>query len=177
MQDIFATLLKAENLAGAASDLQGRTYGLTLGVVSDTQDPLNLARVKALLPSKGANYETDWLSRLVLNPGILQTIVEKGDTIAVLFIDGDPHSGVYLGVLNNLVNPPQADLETFVLGVGNSLLTVAPDNISMAVGSVSLVISDGSVQITGATDFSVNGKQVATIDATTNNGKVVTRGW
>lgn len=177
MQDIFATLLKAEKLAGAASDLQGRTYGLTLGVVSDTQDPLNLARVKALLPSKGSNYETDWLSRIVLNPGVLQTIVEKGDTIAVLFIDGDPHSGVYLGVLNNLVNPPQADLETFVLGVGNSLLTVAPGSISMAVGGVSMVISDGSVKVSGASDLTINGKQVATVDATTSNGKVVTRGW
>lgn len=48
MQDIFATILKAEKLASVASDLQGRTYGLTLGVVSDTEDPLNLARVKAL---------------------------------------------------------------------------------------------------------------------------------
>lgn len=177
MQDIFATILKAEKLVSVASDLQGRTYGLILGVVSDTEDPLNLARVKALVPSKGANYETDWLSRMVLNPGVLQHIIQKGDTIGILFIDGDPHSGVYLGVLNNLVNPPQADLETFVIGIGNSLLTVAQDSVSVAVGAISIAVSDGSVQITGASDFSINGKQVATIGATTSNGKVVTRGW
>ena len=106
MEDIFKILAKTENLSRVTEDLLGKVYGLTLAVVADVQDPLELNRIRVFLPSKGTKTTSDWLSRLTPSSAISVPLVQPGDTVVVGFLDGSPNTGVYLGVLNNIISPP-----------------------------------------------------------------------
>lgn len=170
MDNIFSALFDAHNISTELADLRGRQYGLQLGIVLDNEDPSNYGRVKATVASLGAKFVTDWLLRLVPLPSASNPVPNIGDTIVIGYLDGDPHQGVYLGVVQNALNPVLAGADSLALVVGNSQISVMPDTIQLAVEDMVLTISN-----TGVT---LNGQDLVTIGARdTRNDTIVTRGY
>jgi hypothetical protein len=91
-----------------------------------------------------------------------------GQTVAVLFVDGNPHSGVYMGPIHNLLNPHGA-VDTLMVQVGSAQILMAPD------GAIAVIGTDINIQ---ADNVAINGKQVATVGAPDTRGDNLTaRGW
>lgn len=151
--ELFDAILKAQ-------ENQGRVQGLQYAVVADTEDPLGIGRVQCYDVTKGGAI-TDWLIRIVPAYGISLPLPPKGATVLIGYMDGNPHQGVYFGTLTNLVNP-QGSPESIIINIGNTGIEIYP----------------GGINITGVTSVSINGKQVATIDAVDDNGDLLTsKGW
>ncbi len=177
--EIFKALVEAQSAHKVTADLLGRSFGCSLAVVSDVADPLSIGRIRVMLASKGARTQTDWLFRLTPTKLVSVPLVDIGDTVVVSFINGDPNSGVYLGVLNNKPQPPDKETTYTVSTNGETKITQTPEHISLVTGQSSLKLtSDGKLEISGVTSAMINGQQVATIGAKdTHNDTLITKGW
>lgn len=69
----------------------------TLGVVTRVDDPDGLGRVQAKLPAYG-DQETDWMPVVLPGKGLV-ILPDVGEQVVVLFLHGDPNSGLVLGGL------------------------------------------------------------------------------
>ncbi len=183
--DFIEELAAQHRLLSRMKDTVGRDYSTLFGVVTDRDDPENRGRVRAALPSKGGRYQTNWLERSVTTDGFSPPVPAVGATIEVTFRDGDPHKGVYSGVLQNNVNPLY-DKDSYRLVVGNSVVTVEPDSLRLETGTAVVAIADGSIRLDVAgTVFQVadgsvtiNGKAVATVGARDDDSDIlISRGW
>jgi uncharacterized protein involved in type VI secretion and phage assembly len=70
----------------------GNKPGITLGLVSNVDDPENLGRIKVKMPAFGENYETDWAPVVVPMAGKeagFFFIPNVGDEVVVMFKGGD----------------------------------------------------------------------------------------
>ena len=72
---------------------EGRIYGLLYGVVTNIADPKGLGRVRARVGAQRDGDSTDWLDPSW--QGAIESVPRVGDPIFVMFVDGDPHRGVY----------------------------------------------------------------------------------
>lgn len=160
--DFFDHLLAAKQTSEQLQGLVGVYHGTLLGVVTDTADPLKLGRVRVAFPSKGARSESDWLLKGTPCYGLSLPLPSVGDTVEVSFINGDPHKGIYRGLIHNQVNPyGPSDRLTFKLGP--LTMTLAPD---------------GSVAFSGVSSFTLNGKEVTVLGAKDNTGDtLITKGY
>lgn len=179
MEKLFKAIYDGNQAARQTQDLLGRAYGVQLAVVADTQDPLKLGQIRVMMPSKGGKTISDWLQRLMPWYGLSVPDLSVGDTVVVAFIDGNPHQGVYLGVLQNIVNPAY-DGDRLLYNIGGSQLSL--DNqgtLSFVTDSCQMTITrQGAVEFSGVTSFKINGKQVATLGAKDSDGdSLVTKGW
>lgn len=95
----YTTRLGTDAPAGLRSDRP--CPAVTLGVVTDTNDPERKSRVKARLPTFG-DVEGDWMPVLSIGAGRTKgftVIPEPNDEILVLMPDGDPARAIVLGGL------------------------------------------------------------------------------
>lgn len=72
-----------------------------LGIVTHVGDPEGFGRVQVSLPTYN-DVETDWLGVLIAGAGAGKGMValpDVGDTVLVLFVNGDPSQGIVLGGL------------------------------------------------------------------------------
>lgn len=81
---------------------------VTLGTVTDVEDPDRLGRVQVTLPAYG-DLDAGWLP--VLHPGAgadrgLVILPDVGDTVAVALPHHSPADGLVLGTLYGTVSPP-----------------------------------------------------------------------
>lgn len=193
--DIFKALTEAQSAHKVTADLEGRSFGCSLAVVSDVEDPLKIGRVRAMLASKGAKTQTDWLFRLTPSKLVSVCLVDVGDTVVVSFINGDPNSGVYLGVLNNKPQPvghPEhlesvnvsskvtQEPEAITITVGDNTVKLTKDFISLDTGQSSLKLTNSTLVIdvssasVNANSFKVNGKDVMLVGGQDNQGHIMT---
>lgn len=179
MNELFQAIHAGSKASQVTQDLTGRTYGIQLAVVAQVEDPLELGRIKALLPSKGGKTLTDWLVRAMPWAGLSVPVLAPGDTVAVAFIDGDPHNGVYLGIIQNVANPSYGSDRWVYTTPSSQTVIDADGSISHTVGSTKFSINaQGGVSFTGVSSFQINGKEVAVIGAKDNKGDaLVTRGY
>jgi Type VI secretion system/phage-baseplate injector OB domain len=105
MDGIFETLRQSKQASKQASDLNGRSPFTQFGIVTNNEDPTGKRRVRVTLQSKGGQTETDWLYRVLDCPYDDPPLPRLGQTVMVGFIEGDPHSGVYGGIITNEPNP------------------------------------------------------------------------
>lgn len=86
-------------------------YGVYVGVVSDIEDPDNMARVKVKFPWRDADDESKWARIATPMAGKKMGayfLPEKGDEVLVAFGDGDIHDPYVVGSLwNGKQSPPQ----------------------------------------------------------------------
>lgn len=179
----------------------GRINGISLGIVSRTDDPEKLQRVQVRDMSKGGESESDWLYRLLPYNQYTPPIPLVGDLVVLGYIDGNPHQGVYLGVIHNSKNTPLGELPDFDMAIGGVSLTLTKAGKLTARGltaidiectgaakvqaggaitlkAPSITLDSPSINFTGSSDVSINGKQIATVGAPDNRGDVITsRGW
>lgn len=83
-------------------------YGAVVGLVTNVQDPLSIARVKVKFPWLSDDYESDWAR--VAYPGAGQergflVVPEVGDEVLVIFERGDMRRPYVLGGLYNGQDP------------------------------------------------------------------------
>ena len=86
---------------------------VTLGVVTQINDPQGAGRVKVALPAY-EDLETDWLAVLAAGAGPgkgLVAIPDNGDRVLVMLLQGDPGRGVVLGGLYGMAGPPDSGVE------------------------------------------------------------------
>lgn len=145
MDEIFELLRRSRRSAQLATDLEGRLPFTYLGIVTRNDDPEGKRRIKCTLQHTGGQTETDWLFRSTNSHSDDPQVPKPGMTVEVRFIDGDPHRGVYCGVLTNLPNPEQGtsnplidDARTIegdrVFQVGNNDNLRVDQNQSVSVG-------------------------------------------
>lgn len=158
--DILEVIYKASQGGRVAGELTGRVLGLQLGICYDTSDPLQLGRIRVLEPSKGAKTYSDWLYRYQPFSNLSTPVPTPGSTVVYMYVDGDPHEGLYLGVIHNKLNPVTS--EEFKLNVGN----------------VSIEITGSTLNISGVTDVTINDKSISVVGAKDTRGDtLVTKGW
>lgn len=175
-QELFGAIFAGHDATRWVKYLESRDLTLHAGMVEVVGDPL--FRVKASLPSKGAKTLTDWLLRVLPFPGLCVPDLQKGDTVIIGFIDGDPHSGFYLGVPLNMVNQPDSRRDRLTYRLGNSVITVEPQQIVLQQGASTFVLTDKGLAINGVDSVTINGRQVATLGATDTDGdRLVSKGW
>lgn len=136
-----------DSLIAAQKDpTEGKALGLSLGIVTSTEDALSLGRIKVTTGDKGGLSETNLLWNTAIAPGVTVPLPRIGDTIVMGFLDANPHTPVYLGTLHNLANPPVPGY-TIVL----------PDS------AVFSVIVGSTIFKVDATGVTINGKDVAVV--------------
>ena len=84
-------------------------YGVTIGIVTNTQDEKKLGRVKLKLPLLSMENESDWVRVLTPLAGKeqgLYCLPEVDDEVLVAFEQGDPQRPYVLGALWNAKAPP-----------------------------------------------------------------------
>lgn len=142
---------------------EGRMIGTSLGIVTATDDPLELHRIKVTTGDKGGLTESYWVYATCYAPGVTLPPPKLGDTVILGYLDGNPHQPVYLGLLHNTVNPPaQVDGIVFDLGLEQTM--------TFRVG--------GNVMVFSKTGITINSRQVAVVGATDSRGDtLVTKGW
>lgn len=169
MDDLFNTLLEAHRIASNLKDIQGRIIGVQLGICTQRMPDDIFCRIKATVAPLGAKTETDYLIRLSPGNGISCPVPNPGDTVLVMFADGDPHQGYYMGVLTNSLNPG-ADPDSLTVVNGNSTLVVAKDAIALQVGECTFKITEAGVFINDKAVTVVGGKD-------SRNDLLVQRGY
>ncbi|BEP29032.1 phage baseplate assembly protein V [Helicovermis profundi] len=90
---------------------KNRFYGVTIGEVTNNQDPTKLGRVKIKIHDKFGDLETDWAritsSYTGKDRGLL-ILPEVGDEVLVVFRDGDMREPYVIGSLwNQKELPPE----------------------------------------------------------------------
>ncbi len=102
-------------LAGflASPDERGRLYGMTVGVVTNNQDPDKLGRVKVRFPWLSDEQESHWarvLTPMAGNGRGLYFLPEVDDEVLVAFEHGDVRFPYVLGALwNGKDAPPETN--------------------------------------------------------------------
>jgi len=109
MNGLFGTIYGSKQASKTATELNGRNVYLQLAMVTDNNDndrETGRRRIKATTASKGGKVSTDWLTRCLAAPTVDEEMPKIGQTVLIGYIDGNPHKGVYFGVLMNGTNPP-----------------------------------------------------------------------
>ena len=167
-----------DHIADARRDpLAGRVVGLQIGVVVDVADPLKLNRIQVTTADKGGLTASTWCFMVSAGKGVTAPQPTIGDTAVIAYLEADAHKPVCLGILHNAINPPiidgnhifLPDSQTFSATVGQSALVMDKDSITLSQGSVVLKIANGIATI--------NGKDIAVVGGSTNNGKITTKGY
>lgn len=167
-----------EHLAQAQRDpYRGRVFGVQLGIVTSTNDPLPLNRVQITTGDKGGLTDSDWCYMLTQKGNTHpQPIV--GDTAIIAYLDGDAHHPVCLGIIHNTINPVIAPGEhtildpdqTYSLNIDTTQIIADKASISLRVGAITLVIA--------STGVTINGQQIPVVGASVTGGRnVITRGY
>jgi hypothetical protein len=133
--------------------------------------------VQVSLAHTGGKSLSAPLWRLTGANGLTLPAYRVGDTLAFSYLNGNPNTGVQLGIVQNAINPPaQTDRLTYKLE--DSLVEITNESITLTVGQSQLILKDGSVELKAITSFKVNGKEVATVGAKDSDGDTVTsKGW
>jgi uncharacterized protein involved in type VI secretion and phage assembly len=104
---------RAGLVSSAADDRRRRIDGITLGVVSDIDDPLSLGRVKVRLPWLSEQAESAWAQLVLPWAGSKRGtyfVPEVDDEVVVAFRHGDVRHPYVLGCMwSTTARPPEAD--------------------------------------------------------------------
>lgn len=76
-----------------------------IATVADNNDPEGRRRVKVYDPTKGNQYQTEWLLPLRIMPTHDTPMPRVNDTVLLIFINGDPQDALYLPYTNQINAP------------------------------------------------------------------------
>jgi phage baseplate assembly protein V len=153
-------------------DTHSRFYGVAIAIVTNTQDPDDLGRVKVKLPWMSDEVESDWarvVSPMAGKERGFYCLPEVDDEVLVAFEHGTPEALYVLGALwNGKDKPPESNadgknnLRTFKSRSGHVIRltdTAGEEKIEIVDQSAknSIVIStkDNTIAITADADISI----------------------
>ncbi len=99
--------------APPATQIKNKSTLTTLGIISQVNDPENLGRVRAVLPTYD-DIETDWLDVVIPGAGANKGIIalpDVDDNVLILLINEDPAQSVVLGGLYGTQQLPDTGVE------------------------------------------------------------------
>jgi hypothetical protein len=176
MSNFFESLFQAKRGASFGQDMDGRIPYPILATVSRHLPDRKITVADPANPS----IESAPLNRLLHDPNNDPPMPLVGSTVMVFYVDGLPTNGWYI-CCQNAVNPPlskEDQVEDHTKFVSKVFYLRSEESILLNVGSVMFSISSDSVEITGATNVKINGKQVATIGAVDDDGDtLISKGW
>lgn len=162
-----------QKLAGTGG-ARGQVTGLQLAPIVALDE---LGRAKVALPASGGKSTSPWLWKSTQANGLTFPQYTLGDTLLYGYVDGDPHKGVQIAIVQNSVNPP-SPLDQYTLVKGDCEIVITDDMLQLTVGDAVVKITNGTVELSGLTSFKINGKEVATVGAGDSRGDHLTsRGW
>ena len=94
------------------NEYNSRFYGVTVGEVTNNQDPDKIGRVKVMIHDKFDEFETDWARIASLYSGNERgffILPEVGDEVLVTFRNGDMREPYVIGTLWNKKEMPPED--------------------------------------------------------------------
>jgi uncharacterized protein involved in type VI secretion and phage assembly len=156
--------------------------GITVGTVSDTNDPQGLGRIRVLLSLKGPQIQSDWLQIMSFFAGPdcgAFFMPQKGDSVLLAFADADPSKPYVLGFLwNGAQKPPvpqarQQELRVIKTKLGKTIqfddgaqgnITIIDNKnnkvvIDTATNKITLE-SQGDIEINAKGKITISGAQV-----------------
>jgi len=166
----------ADLVGQPARELRPVMPHLTVGEVTNTDDPLGLGRVKVRVPTLSTEDESAW-ARLVA-PGAgtkrgLQCIPEVQDEVLVGYEHGDPARPYVLGGLWNSTDPPPdpdaaqgGTTHRWSYTTRKGTRVVLHDDpaekveLEVANSTTKLVLSDSEVSISGAQKLVISAQQI-----------------
>ena len=159
--DLLTSLLRAEQAADHAQDLQGRATYPVLCTVTNNDDPQGRRRIRCTVPA-APSLETTWLRRLETLPGFDPPLPTVGQTVLVLFVDGLETNGWYVSAVN-ATNPPEAKQSA----QDDLYLTVPQGRLQLTVGAAQVTIeNDGQVVVqNGGATITVSAVGAVTVTA------------
>jgi hypothetical protein len=145
-----------------ASTLRGRVLGIQIGTVTNNGvtdglplDPLNMRRIKVRIPEMGTS-ETDWLFRINFTGYADLPVPKNGATVAVAFVNGDPHKGCWFGEITNARNPSYEQNNAR----DDSFQTIPGDRMQAVQGNeTNITQGDRENTIEGGYDFTCEGQE------------------
>jgi uncharacterized protein involved in type VI secretion and phage assembly len=103
--DLLNLLHSASEASKVALDSKDRVPYPSLAIVVDNKDPENKRRIRVSLPSN-PGLSSYWYRQLTPFKGVDLPLPDIGQTVLVLFADGDINQGYFLA-FENATNPPQ----------------------------------------------------------------------
>lgn len=185
MSSIFDAILAANKPTGTIDTWQ-------YGIVAKNTDPLKLGRVQVYDQAKGGKHLSDWLMRALPFSSFTPPVPKAGDLVLFGYINGDPHTGCYSGVVVNNVNPAVGSDQDITVVLGNTKVTITKDNKVNVTGAAEVNISSTKVTLTTTQELTIttpvltinssnaklNGKDLTTIGAMDTRGDtLVTKGY
>jgi hypothetical protein len=105
---LLQILAESQRVNQFAGELQHRNDSTQMGIATNNDDPLGLRRLKLTTAAKGGLTETDYVMRVLPCPYWDPPLPVPGVSLALTNFDGNPHDGVWAGVMVNQTNPPFA---------------------------------------------------------------------
>jgi len=144
--------------------------GVTVGVVSNNNDPEKLGRVKLQLPDRLGDLETDWARIAVPMAGKsmgLFYLPEVGDEVLVIFREGDLREPYVIGSLWNEKQKPPIDSDE---GKNNIRLIKSRSGHEIIIDDTK---DDGSVEIKvkNGSSLKISDKQSGVVTIKDKSGK------
>lgn len=156
-------------------DRRGRVYGVSIGVVTNNQDPNGLGRVKVKLPWLSDTDESNWARVMTPMAGKdrgLYLLPEPGDEVLVMFDQGRVDHPFVIGALWNGEDTPPAsnadgenNLRVLKSRSGHTITlddTAGKEKITIAdkTGNSTIVLdaAAGTVSITSQNDLTLSAR-------------------
>jgi len=158
---ILTALATAHLASGEAKLSRGRIYGIQRALVTNDgvsgrkRDPQNRRRIKATIPSKGLT-ETGWLESLNIEPYSDPPLPRVGSIVFVMFVDGNPHDGIWFGSTINSSNPATDQSDALN---DNARATPGDDFRAVNGDEYDLVKGDRDVETEGDLDCLIEGSE------------------
>lgn len=149
----------------------GKIPGLTIGLVTNVEDPLKQGRVKLRFPWLSDELESDWVSvvsHLAGDDRGIYFMPEVGDEMVVGFIHADFNHPVVLGGMwNGQAAAPSPDPRQRMIRSKNGHTIRFVDSTPTAGDMGALIIEDahGNVILMSNTHVTVKAKAVLQLDA------------
>jgi len=122
--------------AKLAIDQKGRQLYPLVAAVSDNKDPDNKRRIKVSDPTKGGKVDSEWIKPMRIMPQLDTPMPRIGDSVLLLFLNGDPLDGLYIP-MSNETNQPLDKVDPI-----NDLSQIIPGNeIKKVIGNIETTIS------------------------------------
>lgn len=145
-----------------AATLRGRVLGIQIGTVTNNgvtdglpPDPMSMRRIKVRIPEMGVS-ETDWLFRINITGYTDFPLPKNGATVAVAFVNGDPHKGCWFGEITNARNPSYEQSNAR----DDSFQTIPGDRMQAVQGNeMNQTLGDRENLIEGSYDFVCEGQE------------------
>jgi phage protein D/phage baseplate assembly protein gpV len=144
---------------------------LVLGVVTNTQDPENMGRVRVRYPALSADLEGTWARIATLSAGKERGVLMlpvPGEEVLVGFEHDDTTRPYVLGSLFNGQDTPGDDLVhgqdgSFVVKSNKQILAASKEDLSVTSRGKTLIEASDKLTITGHAEIEIGGSTTVTL--------------